>query len=187
MTDDITFCGNDCDNTKCCRYRSNIKEPQYPHSVAYLAGTEDCEKKPTPKTKSARLVDADALKKAIEQGEGFSWDSHGKDDLCVRKKYIDNAPTVDAYTFNQVKELFDLNVQMANEIETLKRLQGEWIPVSERLPEYSGLYLISVDDVVTVANFTGTYFMHRGGGRVEVYAWQPLPEPYKKGGAKNER
>ena len=64
------------------------------------------------------------------------------------------------------------------------RPQGEWIPVSERLPEYSGLYLISVDDLVTVANFTGTYFMHRGGGiRVKVNAWQPLPEPYKKGGA----
>ena len=41
-----------------------------------------------------RLIDADELIKAIEQGEGFSWDSHGKDDLCVRKKYIDNALTV---------------------------------------------------------------------------------------------
>lgn len=44
-----------------------------------------------------RLIDAEALKEAIEQGEGFSWDSHGKDDLCVRKKYIDNAPTVDRF------------------------------------------------------------------------------------------
>ena len=42
-----------------------------------------------------RLIDADKLKEAIEQGEGFSWDSHGKDDLCVRKKYIDNAPTIE--------------------------------------------------------------------------------------------
>ena len=42
-----------------------------------------------------RLIDVDELIKAIEQGEGFSWDSHGNDDLCVRKKYIDNAPTVD--------------------------------------------------------------------------------------------
>lgn len=42
-----------------------------------------------------RLIDADKLIEAIEQGEGISWDSHGKDDLCVRKKYIDNAPTVE--------------------------------------------------------------------------------------------
>jgi hypothetical protein len=41
------------------------------------------------------LISREALKKAIEQGEGISWDSYGKDDLCVRKKYIDNAPTVD--------------------------------------------------------------------------------------------
>ena len=66
-----------------------------------------------------------------------------------------------------------------------ERPQGEWIPVSERLPEYSGLYLISVDELVTVANFTGTYFMHRGGF-VEVDAWMPLIEPYKKDGGKEE-
>lgn len=62
--------------------------------------------------------------------------------------------------------------------------KGRWIPVSERLPDKSGLYLISVDDLVTVANFTGTYFMRRGG-YVEVDAWQALLEPYKpykKGG-----
>ena len=41
------------------------------------------------------LISRSELKKAIEQGEGFSWDSLGKDDLCVRKKYIDNAPTVE--------------------------------------------------------------------------------------------
>lgn len=62
------------------------------------------------------------------------------------------------------------------------RPQGGWVPVSERLPDKSGLYLISVDDLVTVANFTGSYFMRRGG-YVEVDAWQPLLEPYKKGGA----
>ena len=48
-------------------------------------------------------------------------------DLCVPLYQIDNAPTVDCYTFTQVKELFDLNVQMADEIENLKRPQGEWI------------------------------------------------------------
>ena len=43
------------------------------------------------------LISREALKKAIEQGEGVSWDKHGKDDLCVRKKYIDNAPTVSPF------------------------------------------------------------------------------------------
>lgn len=50
------------------------------------------------------LISREALKKAIEQGEGFSWDNHGKDDLCVRKKYIDNAPTVDAEEIVRCKD-----------------------------------------------------------------------------------
>lgn len=50
-----------------------------------------------------RLIDAEALKEAIEQGEGFSWDSYGKDDLCVRKKYIDNAPTVEPEEVTKLK------------------------------------------------------------------------------------
>ena len=71
-----------------------------------------------------RLIDADALKRAIEQGEGFSWDSYGKDDLCVRKKYIDNAPTV------ETKTIAECIIAYGDGYETARRLyerpQGEW-------------------------------------------------------------
>ena len=89
---------------------------------------------------------------------------------------------------NECLECAKEHEQLAEWLTELKerREADKWIPVSERLPEYSGLYLISVDDVVTVANFTGTYFMHRGGGRVEVYAWKPLPKPYGESEAENE-
>lgn len=40
---------------------------------------------------------------------------------------IDNAPTVDAYPFEQVQELVKLNQQFAQEIENLKRPKGEWV------------------------------------------------------------
>jgi hypothetical protein len=66
------------------------------------------------------LISREALKKAIEQGEGFSWDSHGKDDLCVRKKYIDNAPTVEP-TFGVFKSI------CCEECE--KRPHGKWLAV----------------------------------------------------------
>ena len=62
-----------------------------------------------------------------------------------------------------------------------KRPIGEWISVSERFPYFSGLYLVSVDDLVTVANFGGAYFINRKGLMLNVSAWQYLPEPYKKG------
>ena len=42
MTDDITFCGSDCNNKKCFRHPSNIREPRIPHSFAYLKDTDDC-------------------------------------------------------------------------------------------------------------------------------------------------
>lgn len=93
---------------------------------------------------------------------------------------INTAPTVNfIISPDYVTGLQNINKELIKQLEEAERPQGKWIPVSERLPEFTGLYLISVDDVVTVANFTGTYFMHRGGGRVKVYAWQLLPAPYK--------
>lgn len=46
-SEDITFCGSDCNNKKCFRHPSNIKEPRIPHSFAYLKDTEDCPMKET--------------------------------------------------------------------------------------------------------------------------------------------
>ena len=58
MSDDITFCGSDCNNKKCFRHPSNIREPRIPHSFAYLKDTDDC---PMQK-QEVRLIDANALK-----------------------------------------------------------------------------------------------------------------------------
>ena len=66
----------------------------------------------------------------------------------------------------------------------------KWIPVSERLPEYKGLYLVTYhtcywDDVdedvikVGIDTFKGkTKWAQRKYQR--VIAWMPLPEPYKE-------
>lgn len=77
--------------------------------------------------------------------------------------------------------------------------EPRWIPVTERLPEDSGEYLVSVIDredegykQVGVAWFAHPtdYNIKDGEWRElmideEVTAWMPLPEPYK-GGGKNE-
>ena len=63
-----------------------------------------------------------------------------------------------------------------------------WIPVSERLPEDSGNYLITVADLrlghngehtVTMADFYAK--AKKWNSIVDVYAWMPLPDPWKDG------
>ena len=58
---------------------------------------------------------------------------------------------------------------------------GCWIPVTERLPDATGLYLVScyqVYDYVTISTFElyedGSYWTEIG-----VEAWMPIPDPYK--------
>ena len=42
MIADITFCMSDCARSECFRHKSNIKEPQYPHSFSDFKGTTSC-------------------------------------------------------------------------------------------------------------------------------------------------
>ena len=61
-----------------------------------------------------------------------------------------------------------------------EKINGGWIPVSERLPEKDAFYLVT-EKIGRVR----TYVFHKGNS--EEYwkrcavAWMPLPEPYKGG------
>lgn len=71
--------------------------------------------------------------------------------------------------------------QLAEWLKELKQLreQTRWIPVSERLPEKTGLYLVNIGDLVTTANFDGHNFRTQAMVRFVPDAWMPLPEPYE--------
>ena len=59
--------------------------------------------------------------------------------------------------------------------ELLDELEPRWIPVSEKLPEENGGYLVTVKrGYVTTALWVGNAENWK-----EVTAWMPLPEPYK--------
>lgn len=103
---------------------------------------------------------------------------------------INNAPTVEP-TFGLFKEM------LCAECE--KRPQGEWISVSERLPEEKINPNTNDLEKVLCSTIWGDVRPYKYGkpigydkahfllgGRIMdeyVIAWQPLPEPYKKGGA----
>ncbi len=72
-------------------------------------------------------------------------------------------------------------------ISALSENKGEWIPVTERLPEIHQYVLLSLRSLDVEVGFraeTEPYFYCHGadGCYIEpqnVLAWQPLPEPYK--------
>ena len=64
--------------------------------------------------------------------------------------------------------------------------QGEWIPVSKRLPQEGESVLVCLQTQGGMSQYVSERFNGNCwsalGGRTPL-AWQPLPEPYKKGGA----
>ena len=58
---------------------------------------------------------------------------------------------------------------------------GGWIPVSERLPDKEGNYLITAQPTynhakdIRIAHWAGRW---AGYVKSEIIAWMPLPEPY---------
>lgn len=128
------------------------------------------------------LISRDALKKAIEEVED-NYDGYEPNDLgrFMNKvdDLIDNAPIVDTSKIEHkvYNEGFKDGVDQG--IKLSERPQGKWIPVSERLPDKNGRCLVTTDfgDVCMDSFVDGIFVLYLGN----VVAWQPLPEPYKKG------
>lgn len=145
-----------------------------------------------------RIIDADELKK-------YKVRSEERCEYVVPVYNIDNAPTVEL-TETEVQEVLNKRCMTAVANEYLialhnsqARPQGEWVPVSERLPEDMQRVLIWFE-YYRYGDFNCMYQTY-GFGYVcdgkwspfingetgwqdyRVIAWQPLPEPYKKGGA----
>ena len=94
--------------------------------------------------------------------------------------------------------LMPQNVSIIEQLEMLKKLPSasQWIPVTERLPEKGGWYLVTWEDPFKIVRrVAASEFIEPKGltdighfeGFVlrEIIAWMPLPEPYKKDGEPN--
>ena len=66
-------------------------------------------------------------------------------------------------------------------IDTLEELEkGGWIPVSEKMPEQEGEYLVCFDDgfIATTSYIDGDWELWADAG--QPIAWQPLPQGFEE-------
>ena len=100
-------------------------------------------------------------------------------------------PYTDALA-DKLLEMFD--EEAASYLHTINELnkalsiknKGEWIPISERLPEKNVWVLVTVEqsgmryqEIMRRNNYIEGWTDNIDNYTDEITAWQPLPEPYK--------
>lgn len=130
-----------------------------------------------------RLIDADAFIEENKEIIDCEID-HPKYQDTLRE-LIDQAPTIKTFTLADIEEQYRKGLEKGLE----ERPHGEWIPVSERLPEEDEDIIIThlgnmKKPIVDVSYFDGDFRSEDGEAYFsEVIAWMPLPEPYTRGEA----
>ena len=83
------------------------------------------------------------------------------------------------FDMQQYKADLDTAYESGKHSVLAEREKGEWIPISERLPEDRGDYII--DYTNEFGEFVGISYYDKYGfwSSSNVIAWQPLPEPYE--------
>ena len=64
--------------------------------------------------------------------------------------------------------------------EEVEKPEQRWIPVSERMPEESGWYIVTVEDETdTHLRWFSTLHGFEWEEKDNTIAWMPLPKPYE--------
>lgn len=87
--------------------------------------------------------------------------------------------------FHDEQEYFGYVIKKTLDIvPTAKQPQGEWVPVSERLPErYKEVIVTDIETSDTYqSRYIGNGYWECDNGTLKnrIIAWQPLPEPYQE-------
>ena len=87
--------------------------------------------------------------------------------------------------------VFEFGNKVMDYIKALeKQPKTDWIPCEERLPSDDGKYIVCTKEGGVFClrynkKHSKNHEFHTDG-YTHIIAWQPLPQPYKKGGAEDE-
>lgn len=139
-----------------------------------------------------RLGDLDALRDEVD-----TWGCNDYDKYDFLEA-IDNAPTVDLKDIYQEGH-YDGHLEGYTKAINEERPQSKWISVDEKLPDEMKQVLVWFEyyrygdfncmyqtyGFCYVCDGKWSYFINgeTGWRDARIIAWQPLPEPYEKGGA----
>lgn len=87
-----------------------------------------------------------------------------------------------AEALEDIEALNAINLDLASENEDLVGRIGKlrWIPITERLPDNSGRYLVNYSSGYIAMAYYYESVSKWGSTTIErIVAWQSLPEPYK--------
>lgn len=143
-----------------------------------------------------------------DDGSGRIHDPQKWREAChVISKWLEQEPCEDdisrqavlemAYDMSEIDGEHFTEPYMVVDIEDIQKLPSitpqpnQWIPVSERLPDKSGFYLVDQDGELRIMEYNIGHpdypfydkpsFVSETFGRTNygIKAWMPLPEPYK--------
>lgn len=141
-----------------------------------------------------RLIDANALIADVKSLPNDNQSYIHSCDVIDRDTVIDtidNAPTVPEITKEKLSIAYDHGYKDGRDNWLQEeKTQGEWIPVSERLPDYMEDTLVTIQvnnrEPKVRSGFYAHGCFHNDNGDTwnwndpEVKAWMPSPKPYKE-------
>ena len=118
-------------------------------------------------------------KKTIELINRFT------NDICEVLGEAHNKNRIRQAVLDAIADVLDEDLKLA-EPTAKENLVVDWIPVTERLPDEMGMYLVTLDYQEKGKGVVSLWFHNdeigwNRGWNENVTAWMPLPKPYKEG------
>ena len=129
-------------------------------------------------TREEAIENLEVLKADYWDDDGYGNETNKYEDMSIALDMAIECLSAQNKAMTE-EELAEFKKELANAVS--EREKGEWIPVSERLPEENSHVLVSVKGEPDFVATDDYYSYGFDDWKDDVTAWMPAPEPYKGG------